>query len=396
MNYFLRLEQIFRPKAWVFQYLLAQRMKSTSAHGFVAYETRPPVDALLIDVSGNLHVGTIPTAGAVDAFESLMNSSIPFRLCSNTSKESTADLVKRLDDMGFKVTEATHALSRAPFRQKYEDDQSVGRRLVWTSIGAVAQAVKNMGLKAPYLLLNDSARAEVLASRDWDEMSDPSNRNYDCVVVGLAPSFFDYEHLNTAFRILKGEMQPPDISTSQAERRENERSTDKPVQATTQKIPLIATHRAKYIQSGSGQLSLGPGPFVAALECAAGPGVQAHVVGKPTRAFFKMVIDDFGFEANGECVEEGVFRAGQGGDGPIRRTRKGKIVVIGDDVEADLGGGAVELGLWRVLVKTGKYRPGDENRAGIVPPDEVCDSFGAFVKSLLRDSRDRPEHSRIS
>jgi len=61
------------------------------------------------------------------------------------------------------------------------------------------------------------------------------------------------------------------------------------------------------------------------------------VVGKPEAAFFQMVIDDFGdsskFLVDGEL-------------GPSMRSR---IAVIGDDVEADLGGGAVELGLWRVL-----------------------------------------------
>jgi len=36
-------------------------------------------------------------------------------------------------------------------------------------------------------------------------------------------------------------------------------------------------------------------------------------------------------------------------------------------------------------VKTGKYRPGDEIKAGVVPPDEVYESFAEFVESLLKD-----------
>jgi len=60
----------------------------------------------------------------------------------------------------------------------------------------------------------------------------------------------------------------------------------------------------------------------------------------------------------------------------------GKIAVIGDDVEADLGEGAVELGLWRV-VKTGKFRPGDEKRLGLQPLEEVHDSFAFSVDSFL-------------
>lgn len=36
------------------------------------------------------------------------------------------------------------------------------------------------------------------------------------------------------------------------------------------------------------------------------------------------------------------------------------------------------------VVKTGKYRAGDETRAGIVPPDEVYESFSDFVDRLLK------------
>jgi len=57
--------------------------------------------------------------------------------------------------------------------------------------------------------------------------------------------------------------------------------------------------------------------------------------------------------------------------------------LVGDDIEADLGGGAVELQLWRILVKTGKYRSGDETRSGVEPPDESAESFAHWVDSLL-------------
>lgn len=122
---------------------------------------------------------------------------------------------------------------------------------------------------------------------------------------------FTYEHLNTAFRILLP-------------------SSSSPAK------PLIVTHRAKYVRTStkdaSGEhdtLSLGPGPFVAALETAT--GVHAEVVGKPSRAFFETVIASLDLEDIPES------------------TKKGKIAIIGDDIETDLGGGAVELGLWRVL-----------------------------------------------
>lgn len=138
-----------------------------------------------------------------------------------------------------------------------------------------------------------------------DTLGDVSEPAYDSVVVGLAPSLFTYDHLNTAFRILTGE------HTQNA--------------GLSRNIPLIATHKAKYIETSSPKgLSLGPGPFVTALEEAS--GVNAQIVGKPTADFFQTVISDLRLNSDA-----------------------GQVAVVGDDVEADLGGGAVELGLWRVL-----------------------------------------------
>ena len=153
----------------------------------------------------------------------------------------------------------------------------------------------------PYFLLSDSAKEECAP-----ESFDPSeDKGYDSVVVGLSPPHFNYDVLTTAFRVLKREAP----------------------YASSESPPLIATHKAKYVSNSSNQLSLGPGPFVSALESAA--DVQATVVGKPTRTFFQLVISSLDLPDNAETY--------------------GKIAIIGDDVEADLGGGAIELGLWRVL-----------------------------------------------
>ncbi|KZO93219.1 hypothetical protein CALVIDRAFT_540211 [Calocera viscosa TUFC12733] len=50
--------------------------------------------------------------------------------------------------------------------------------------------------------------------------------------------------------------------------------------------------------------------------------------------------------------------------------------------EERFGRGAVDCGFVRVLVKTGKYRQGDE-RKGVKPPDLVVESFAEFVEMLL-------------
>ncbi|PPQ85920.1 hypothetical protein CVT25_014797 [Psilocybe cyanescens] len=324
---------------------------------------RPHITALLIDISGTLHVGTTPTLNAVNSFHRLRESSTPFRLCSNTSKESSASLLRRLEDMGFEVSPRTPKGDARP-----GDRHATPQQLLWTSIAAAAQIVKSMHLKKPLLLLSESAREEVLAQLPQDKGDSRlacgiSNAHYDSVVIGLAPSCFDYDHLNAAFRVLKGEQKSATFNPDRSGA-----------------IPLIATHKAKYIQTEDG-LSLGPGPFVAALETAT--GVSAHVVGKPSKAFFKMVIGDFKLaEPSDDPDQYGKIKPIN--DGESQSSHRGKIAVIGDDVEADLGGGALELGLWRVLVRTGKYRTGDETRAGVVPPDEIYDSFSDFVDSFLR------------
>jgi ribonucleotide monophosphatase NagD (HAD superfamily) len=274
---------------------------------------RPRIKALLIDISGTLHVGAKQTKDAVGALQRLRASQIPFKLCSNSSKESTQDLISRLCKLGFVVNDSTS-----------------GNREVWTSVGSVSRTLSEMGLKRcvnsfsrtrfmiftllatyrPYMILSGSAREEVIPSSSRD--SSPEQDPYDSVVVGLAPKQFDYETLNAAFRILTGEH----------ERSQGETGSRRP--------PLIATHKARFIEKDDPPgLSLGPGPFVTALETAA--GIQAHVVGKPTKAFFRMVIDDFDLS---RCENEDT---------------EGRIAVIGDDIEADLGQGALELGLWRVL-----------------------------------------------
>ena len=102
---------------------------------------RPFIRAILIDLSGTLHIGDTPTPGAVEALHRLRHvaSAPPFRFCSNTSKESGVALGGRLRGMGFEVR-----------------DSSCGTvREVWTSVGAVRRRVEERGLKryvTPYLV----------------------------------------------------------------------------------------------------------------------------------------------------------------------------------------------------------------------------------------------------
>ncbi len=108
---------------------------------------------------------------------------------------------------------------------------------------------------------------------------------------------------------------------------------------------LLALQRNRYWHTG-GALSLDGGPFVAALEH--GSGKTATLVGKPSPAFFAAAARELGLPPE-------------------------RIAVVGDDLESDVAG-ARAAGMLGVAVRTGKYRPQDEERARQAA-DVVLDSI---------------------
>jgi HAD superfamily hydrolase (TIGR01458 family) len=109
---------------------------------------------------------------------------------------------------------------------------------------------------------------------------------------------------------------------------------------------LIAMHKNKFFQGEEG-LQVDIGAFVAGLEYVSGK--TAKVIGKPSRDFFELALDSLQLSAS-------------------------QVAMIGDDIDTDIGG-AKRLGMYGVLVKTGKYRKGYESNPEYAP-DCVMDSFG--------------------
>lgn len=105
---------------------------------------------------------------------------------------------------------------------------------------------------------------------------------------------------------------------------------------------LVALHKNRYCQREDG-LALDLGPFVAALEYAA--AIEADIMGKPSRAFFAMALASLGLDA-------------------------GEVVMVGDDIEADIGG-AQAAGLRAVQVETGKYSAHDRRHQRIAPDGRI-------------------------
>ena len=148
------------------------------------------------------------------------------------------------------------------------------------------------------------------------------------VVIGDAADGFTYPALNAAFRELQGG------------------------------AAFLALARNRSFQDDDQQLSLDAGPFVAALEYATGR--SATVLGKPSADFFRGAVESLG------CAPA-------------------EAVMVGDDVEADVGG-AMAAGLAGILVETGKYRPGDEGRIE-PPPSALCDDLDAAARWILARRR---------
>jgi HAD superfamily hydrolase (TIGR01458 family) len=99
---------------------------------------------------------------------------------------------------------------------------------------------------------------------------------------------------------------------------------------------------------------LDTGGFVRLLEYAA--GVRARVLGKPSPEFFRLALDAAG-------------------------TAAGRALVVGDDLEADVGG-ARAVGLRAVLVRTGKGAGATAGEGDPGAPEAVLDSV-ADLPDLL-------------
>jgi HAD superfamily hydrolase (TIGR01458 family) len=256
--------------------------------------------AILLDIDGVLHVSGEPVPGAAEAVQALRDDGHRLRFVTNNTTRARERLAADLRGIGIELE--TEELTTTP--------------------GAAAALLSG----ARVLALTMAAVREDLAQQV--ELVD---RDADVVLLGGADEtdetgrVFGYENLNRAFAELEAGAR------------------------------LVCLHKNRWWQTSRGPL-LDAGAFVAGLEYAA--GVEAEVVGKPTRAYFDAALTELGASAE-------------------------EAVMVGDDIEADVGG-AKAAGLHTVLVRTGKFR--EESLAGAEPqPDAVVDSI-ADVPALLQEA----------
>ncbi len=225
--------------------------------------------------------------------------------------EGARAALERLKTAGLEIRYVTNT-TRKPRREVREHLVSLGFEVEEVEIFTPARAAVGLiGARTCFPLVDESLLEDlggVAVNED----------NPDYVLVGDLGEGFTYERLNAAFRLLMDG------------------------------AGLLALQKNRFWRREDG-LALDAGPFVAALEYASGK--SATVVGKPEEAFFRLALDEMGFEPH-------------------------EVAMVGDDAEADVAG-AQATGLQGILVKTGKYRQEAEGA-----PDLILESVAGLPRAI--------------
>jgi HAD superfamily hydrolase (TIGR01458 family) len=255
--------------------------------------------AILLDIDGVLHVSGEAIPGAADAVRILREDGHRLRFVTNNTTRARRTLAEELHAVDVEVGDEEIATTPLAAARLLEGKRVLALTMeaVWGDLSGHVELVEE--------------HADVVLIGGADE-------------TGETGRVFCYERLNQAFAALEGGAR------------------------------LVCLHKNRWWQTSRGPL-LDAGAFVAGLEYAA--GVEAEVVGKPSRAYFEAALAELGAEPS-------------------------DAVMVGDDVEADVRG-AKAVGLRGVLVRTGKFREETLSRAE-PKPDAVVDSL-ADLPELLRE-----------
>ncbi len=195
------------------------------------------IDGVLLDIDGVLSVSWEPIPGSIDALAWLRREGIPFRLITNTTTHTRAELAETLVGVGFDVT-ADEIVTAVVATGSYLRAHHPGAR-VW-------------------ILSDGNARDDLEGMAIVDRDGDP-----EVVVLGGACDAFSYEAINRAFQL---------VGDGAA---------------------LVGMHRNLYWRTAAG-LQLDGGAFIAGIEAAT--GATAAVCGKPAPAYFEAVLAQLDLE----------------------------------------------------------------------------------------------------
>lgn len=237
------------------------------------------VAGILLDLEGVLYQGDIAVPGAVETVGRLARAGFAIRCVTNTTTQPREAIAASLEDMGFGL-DAEHVVSPAV---------------------AAARLLRRENIRRVHLAAAQELAADL---RDFQLVDDDP----EAVILGDLHRDFTWDRLNGLFQMIQ------------------------------QGARLIALHKNRYCRRER-EIALDLGPFVAALDYAG--DVKADVVGKPSRAFFNLALDDLGLTAR-------------------------VTLMVGDDLEVDIGG-AQAVGMQTIQVKTGKFRSEDMDHPSIQP-----------------------------
>jgi HAD superfamily hydrolase (TIGR01458 family) len=247
------------------------------------------VKGYLIDLDGTLYVGENLIDGAQEFVHALRERGIPHAFVTNVTSRPLAALLQRIRAKGLDI--APESVLTAPLATKrFLDRESIG----------------------PCYFLTRPSLIEDFAGHPQRE------QEAEAVVVGDMGNLVTFQHLNTAFRLIRGGAY------------------------------FVTMSRSRYFRDVDG-MSLDAGSFVALLEHATGK--QAVVTGKPSEEFFQSALEQLGLSPK-------------------------EVAMIGDDLETDVGG-AQAAGLRGVLVLSGKTTT-PPRMGGPIEPDLIWSSVAQF------------------
>ena len=192
------------------------------------------IDGVLLDIDGVLAVSWEPLPGAIETVGWLRSNDVPFRLITNTTTKTRADLATTLRDAGFDV----------------RDDELI------TAVVATARYLGEHHPNAGCFLLSDGDASADLGGVELTDVDEA-----DVIVLGGASEDFTYPTMNRIFRRLMDG------------------------------ASLVGMHRNLYWRTSDG-LELDAGAYIAGLEEAAGR--EAVICGKPSGPYFDAALSMLG------------------------------------------------------------------------------------------------------
>ena len=254
----------------------------------------PRISGFLFDLDGVFYISDKPISGSIEILEFLKSQNIPYRFVTNTTTKSRNKLFEKLNLIGLPIQE--NEIISACF------------------VGVLK--LRELNSPKVRLILQEDAKSE------FDEF-EIDNENPEFIVIGDLDKDWNFDIINSIFnQVMNG-------------------------------AKILALHKGRYFKTNEG-LQIDSGAFINGIEFAT--SMKSIVVGKPTKIFFQLALDDLGL--NKDC-----------------------IAMVGDDLINDIQG-AQQFGIYSILTKTGKFSQNILNKSNITP-DLIINSIKDLINISL-------------